>query len=115
MRVLLSVVWFFLLGALGLFFPFYSLYLREEVGLSGTQVGAVLAAMPLVGMAAQPLWGHFADRSGRRSRTVTVLAFGAAAGYALLSRADGFLAVWLATLLSAADQVMAVGTLFSSV
>ena len=35
----ISLVWFFVLGGLGLFFPFYSLYLTENLGLSGTEVG----------------------------------------------------------------------------
>ena len=50
-----SLVWVFALGGLGLFFPYYSLYLRENAGLSGTQVGAVLAVLPLVGIVVQPL------------------------------------------------------------
>ena len=41
MRVgaIISLHWYFALGALGVFFPFYSLYLRENAGLSGTEVG----------------------------------------------------------------------------
>ena len=63
----LSVLWWFMLSGLGLFFPFYALYLSENVGLSGTQVGLVLASVPLVGLLAQPFWGGLADRSGARS------------------------------------------------
>ena len=58
------VVWFFGLGALGLHLPYYSLYLRENAGLDGSEVGLVLALMPLVGMLGQPFWGQLADRTG---------------------------------------------------
>jgi PPP family 3-phenylpropionic acid transporter len=83
-RGLLSLYWFLLFGALGIFFPFYSLYLHENAGLTASQVGLVLAMVPLTGTVAQPLWGQIADRTGRRARLLAVLTLGAAAGYALL-------------------------------
>ncbi|MEE9185938.1 MAG: MFS transporter, partial [Candidatus Binatia bacterium] len=64
----LALFWFIYMGALGIFFPYYSLYLRENAGLSGSQVGLVLAIIPLVGIVAQPFWGQVADRTGERSR-----------------------------------------------
>jgi PPP family 3-phenylpropionic acid transporter len=97
----MSCVWFFCLGGLGIFFPFFSLYLRENAGLSGSQVGVVLAVLPLVGTAAQPLWGQLADRTGTRSRVLVLLSFGAAAGYLALGHAQGFAALLLATALLA--------------
>jgi PPP family 3-phenylpropionic acid transporter len=89
----ISTVWFLALGGLGLFFPFYSLYLSENLGLSGTQVGWVLACLPMVGIFAQPGWGQLADRTGSRSRLIVVLAFGSGAGYATLGTGDGFTAM----------------------
>ena len=100
-RFAMSCVWFFCLGGLGLFFPYFSLYLRENAGLSGTQVGVVLAMLPLVGTLAQPLWGQLADRTGARSRVLVLLALGAATGYLTLGWARGFAALVLATLLLA--------------
>lgn len=85
------------MGALGIFFPYYSLYLRENAGLSGTQVGLVLAVVPLVGIVAQPFWGQVADRTGARSRLLALLAFGASLGYLGLAVAKGFLPIILAT------------------
>jgi PPP family 3-phenylpropionic acid transporter len=93
----IALVWFFTLGGLGIFFPFFSLYLRENAGLTGTQVGIALAVLPLVGIAAQPLWGQIADRTGSRSRVLFLLALGAALGYAMLYFAKGFLAIVLGT------------------
>ncbi len=100
-RRLLSIFWFLYMGGLGIFFPFYSLYLRENLGLSGSQVGAVLAMLPLVGIAAQPFWGQVADRTGSRSRVLTLIALGAAAGYFSLQFADGFLGILAVTALCA--------------
>ena len=47
--VTMALVWFFCLAGLGTFFPFFSMYLHENAGLSGTQVGRILAILPLVG------------------------------------------------------------------
>jgi PPP family 3-phenylpropionic acid transporter len=96
-----SLVWFFCLGGLGLFFPFYSLYLSENAGLTGSEVGAVLATLPLVGMLAQPLWGNVADRSGSRARILAALALGSSAGFSCLALGHGFLSLLLLTALLA--------------
>ena len=89
----MSLFWFFALGSLGLFFPFFSLYLRENLGFSGWQVGMVLAAPPLVAVAAQPFFGVLADRSGHRARVLALLAFGTAVGHVGLFFGEGFGAV----------------------
>jgi len=93
----ISAVWFFCLGGFGLFFPFYSLYLRENAGLSGIEVGAVLAVLPAVGILAQPLWGNLADRTGSRARVLVVLALGASIGYSAVAFGQGFAALLLLT------------------
>jgi MFS family permease len=64
---LLSASWFCALGALGVFFPYFSLFLRENAGPSSTHVGMVLAISPLLGIVAQPAWGPPADRTGARA------------------------------------------------
>lgn len=92
--IVLSAVWWFSLSGLGLFFPFYSLYLRDSAQLGGTAVGAVMACLPAIGLIAQPFWGQLADRTGARARVLTVIALGTALGYAglaLPSTLQGFL------------------------
>jgi len=79
-----------------MFFPFYGLYLRENAGLSGTQLGWVLAMMPLVGLVTQPFWGQVADRTGARSRILTLLSLGAVFGYLILGAAKGFYGILMA-------------------
>jgi len=99
--LVLSLYWFAMLAALGTFFPLYSLYLTENLGLSGLQTGLVTAALPLSGMLAQPAWGSLADRSGRRVWILTVVTAATAAGYFHLSTQRSFSAVLAATLLLA--------------
>ncbi|MGH7785731.1 MAG: MFS transporter [Candidatus Binatia bacterium] len=86
----IAAFWFLYFGGLGIFFPFYTLYLRENAGLSGTQVGVVLAMMPLVGIVAQPVWGHLADRTGARSAILTLLTVATALAYLVLGRLEHF-------------------------
>jgi MFS transporter, PPP family, 3-phenylpropionic acid transporter len=93
----LTLFWFTYFGSLGIFFPYFSLYLRENAGLSGTELGAILAISPLVGMIAQPIWGQIADRTGARGRILALLTFGTAAGYLAMGAAEGFPAIALAT------------------
>ncbi|MGH7926260.1 MAG: MFS transporter [Candidatus Binatia bacterium] len=92
----LTLFWFTYFGSLGIFFPYFSLYLRENAGLSGTQLGMILAVSPLVGMIAQPLWGQVADRTGARSRVLAFLTLGTALGYAALGLAQGFWMILIA-------------------
>ena len=93
----LTLFWFVYFGSLGIFFPYFTLYLKENAGLSGTQVGLVLAISPLVGMIAQPIWGQIADRTGARSRTLAFLTIGTGVGYLGLGTAAGFAPIVLAT------------------
>ncbi|HSK29438.1 MAG TPA: MFS transporter [Candidatus Limnocylindria bacterium] len=86
----LTLFWFTYFGSLGIFFPYFALYLRENAGLTGTQLGVVLAISPLMGMIAQPLWGQIADRTGARGRILAWLTFGTAVGYLFLGYVDGF-------------------------
>ena len=99
--VRVSAFWFFGLGGLGLFFPYYSLYLRENAGLAVWQVGAVMATLPAVALVAQPAWGILADRSGTRTQVLSLLALGSAACYAALALGQGFASMLALTALLA--------------
>ena len=93
----LTLFWFVYMGSVGIVLPYYSLYLKENAGLSGTELGWVLATLPLVSIVVQPFWGHVADRTGARSRIVVLLAMGSALGYLVLAAAGGFWAILFAT------------------
>lgn len=98
-RLALSTVWLLYLGGLGVFFPYWSLYLERALGYSATEVGLVLAAVPAAGLVAQPLWGRLADRTGARRGLLALLAAGAAAIALWLGRLTAFPAVLAATAL----------------
>jgi PPP family 3-phenylpropionic acid transporter len=93
----LTLFWFTYMGSLGIVFPYFSLYLKEDAGLSGAEIGLILAMPPLVGMFAQPFWGRVADRTGARSRILVWLSLISSLAYLALGMADGFLAILLAT------------------
>lgn len=86
----LATFWLLYLAGLGLVFPYQTLYFRENVGLSGAQLGLLLGIRPLMGMLFQPLWGLVADRTGTRAGVLATLAVGAAAAYLLVPRATSF-------------------------
>lgn len=95
--VVMALVWFFCLGGLGVWFPLYTLYLHENAGLSGAEIGQVMAVIPLVGILSQPFWGQVADRTGSRSRVVALLAVCAGTSYLGLGFAGNFPEFLLAT------------------
>lgn len=97
MRLQLSLYWLLYMLGLGIFFPYFSLYLQEDQGFSGSQVGQVVAMLPLVGLVAQPLWGYLADRTGSRRRTLTLVTLGMGVSSLALSLVDGYYPVLMAT------------------
>jgi PPP family 3-phenylpropionic acid transporter len=96
-RLKLSLIWLFCMGGLGFIFPFYSLYLRANIGLSGSQIGVIMATLPLVAVGTQAVWGQVADRTGERSRVLALLAMGASAGYVALFAQHSFAGFVVAT------------------
>lgn len=54
---------FFAQGAL---IPYMTLYFsQDQFGLSASEVGTIVAIMPILSILVQPLWGMLADRTGR--------------------------------------------------
>ncbi|MBW2242924.1 MAG: MFS transporter [Deltaproteobacteria bacterium] len=91
-----AAFWFFTMSGLGLIFPFQALYFSENMGLSGVQLGVVLATRPLMGMLCQPIWAQLADRTGSRRAVLVTITLGNACAYALLPQAGSFPALLLA-------------------
>ena len=91
-------------GTLGVFVPFFALFLRESVGLNAGQSGLVLAIPPLVGLIAQPVWGQVADRTGSRVFVLVLIAGGTAVAYLALTGAHDLPSTVLATFVLALFQ-----------
>jgi PPP family 3-phenylpropionic acid transporter len=97
----LALVWLLYFAGFGLYFPYWSLYLTENAGLSGSQAGVVMAALSLMGILAQPFWGQIADRTGSRTRVLLAIGLGAGLGFGTLFVASGFAQLTLANALFA--------------
>ncbi len=67
---------FFAIGAL---FPLLSVYLQNEVGLNGAQIGTIMSIGPITMLVAQPVWGMLSDytRKPRILLTIAVIGTGA--------------------------------------
>jgi PPP family 3-phenylpropionic acid transporter len=89
-RFKLAYLLFF--AAIGILFNYYALYL-QRVGLSGTQVGIVLAVLPLARMLSQPIWGLLGDIYRLRRVILSGACFGSALAALALDRSESF--VWL--------------------
>ena len=100
--VVLALFWATLFGALGIFFPYYSLYLKENLGLSGQQVGMAMGVFHLVGLVGQPAWGYLADRTGARKTVLVVITLGMALGFIAYWYAKSYAALLLVSMLFAA-------------
>jgi PPP family 3-phenylpropionic acid transporter len=86
----LALVWFLYMAGFGLYFPYWSLYLKENAGLTAGKTGMVLAVLSLMGILSQPFWGQIADRTGSRTRVLTGIIAGASIGFVGLYVARGF-------------------------
>ena len=101
MNLRLSIFWFFYMAGLGVFFPYFSLYLGQELGLEGGRIGVAMAMIPLVGLFTQPLWGQVADRTGTRRGTLALSVAGVALANLVLAQVHTFSTALLATALLA--------------
>ncbi|WP_408007279.1 MFS transporter [Pseudalkalibacillus sp. A8] len=66
-----SLFYFFMFFGYGTLFPLLSVYLKQEVQLTGTQIGAIMSVSPVVMIIAQPIWGIICDYT-RKPRAVLI-------------------------------------------
>lgn len=60
---------------IGIFFPYAALYLAS-LGLPGSQIGLLLAVVPLVSFLVQPIWGLISDMYRLHRRALVFACFG---------------------------------------
>lgn len=89
----LNLFYFFLFFGFGAYLPLLSLYLKSY-NLSGTQIGLLLSAGPIVSILAQPIWGMISDRY-QAQRKVLVFSLTAATITGLLYPTAGGQFGWL--------------------
>ncbi|SDK44636.1 MFS transporter [Sediminibacillus albus] len=56
-----QIFYFFTFFSNGALFPLLAVFLEEEKGLNGTQIGLIVSAIPLVTVFMQPVWGALSD------------------------------------------------------
>lgn len=71
-------LYFLYYGALGIFFPYLSLYLKN-VGMSGIMIGMAMGLLPVVGIISPLLSGWVADRFSRKTTVMALLLVGSGA------------------------------------
>ncbi|PTX64988.1 PPP family 3-phenylpropionic acid transporter [Melghirimyces profundicolus] len=71
-RVNFSLFFYLVFFGFGGFFPLLSVYFKNEVGLTGGQIGTLMSLGPVVMVLTQPLWGMLCDYT-RRSNEVLIL------------------------------------------
>jgi len=86
------------------FFPFLALYLDDK-GLSGSDIGLVIAAMAVARVVLNPLWGHLADATLGRRTSLQIGAFLSACFGLVLAGVDGVVAIAVASFLLAGAMV----------
>lgn len=55
--------YFVLVGAVGCFVPYINVYLENNIGLTGSQIGLMTAASLIVGVCVIPIWGIIGDKT----------------------------------------------------
>ncbi|MFC4737611.1 MFS transporter [Bacillus daqingensis] len=68
---------FFIYFGFGGLFPLLTVYLQDEVQLSGAQIGVITSIGPIVMILIQPLWGMLSDYTKRPKLLLTVASVGA--------------------------------------
>lgn len=88
-----GVVYFFYFTTLGIFVPFWGLYLQHK-GFNPTEIGQLIAILTLSKIVAPNVWAAFADnRNARRGGSLGLLkyaALGAFCTYSFMAIAEGF-------------------------
>nr|WP_295433578.1 MFS transporter [uncultured Thiodictyon sp.] len=85
----LSASYLFYFAALGALVPYWGLYLQSR-GFDALAVGQLMAILGATKIVAPLLWGHWADRAGRRMPLVRLANLGTVLVFGSVFIADGF-------------------------
>ena len=92
-----QLVYFIFISASGFFFPYFNVYLEQELGLTGSEIGLVIAISLLTSVVISPLWGVISDKTGKYKLMLRVLLFTYSIATWLLFRANTLFLVILFT------------------
>ncbi len=94
----LSGFYFFYFAFVGAISPFWGLYL-QSLAFNAVQIGVLMSLLQVMRIFAPNLWGHIADRTGRRAPIVQIAALASALVFAGVFAGDGFW--WLFAVMAA--------------
>lgn len=77
----LSGFYFFYFAFVGAISPFWGLYL-QSLAFNAFQIGVLMSLLQVMRIFAPNIWGHVADRTGRRTAIVQLAAFGSVLAFA---------------------------------
>jgi PPP family 3-phenylpropionic acid transporter len=86
----LSVFYFVYFAALGVFVPYWTVYLHEAVGFSPVQIGELMAVFMATKVIAPFIWGWLADHTGQRLRLIRIASLLAVACFTGVYWQQGF-------------------------
>ncbi|GEL07667.1 MFS transporter [Salisediminibacterium halotolerans] len=110
----MKLFFFFAYFGFGGLFPLLSVYLQEDIGLRGSQIGVITSIGPIVMILIQPLWGMASDVTKKPRILLTVSAVGAgltgfsylfAEQYALLVAIAAGVAVFQSAIIPLSDSM----------
>jgi len=70
-----QVIYFIFVSASGFFFPYFNVYLEQELGFTGSDIGLVIAISLLTSVVISPLWGAISDKTGKYKLMLRALLF----------------------------------------
>ncbi len=94
----LSGFYFFYFAFVGAMSPFWGLYL-QSLAFNAFQIGVLMSLLQVMRIFAPNIWGHIADRTGRRTAIVQVAALGSVLAFAGVFVGDSFW--WLFAVMAA--------------
>jgi len=60
-----QLIFFLFISGFGFFFPYFNVYLEQQKGLTGSEIGLIISVSLLTSVAISPLWGMIADKTGK--------------------------------------------------
>lgn len=68
-----QLIYFLFVSAIGFFFPYFNVYLEQNLGFSGSEIGLVISISLLASVMISPLWGALSDRTGKYKSLLRIL------------------------------------------
>lgn len=96
-KIMISIFYYLIFFGPGCLLPLLSVYLREEVHLTATQIGLIMSLGPIISMFTQPVWGLISDYSQKPVHVLIITMILSAAASIVFSFMESYLWVIVMT------------------